>query len=39
MVDVGYRLTDELEEFCREPEAVSGGVEERVGVKGCLGVG
>ena len=36
VVDVGSGQADDLEEFCDEPEEISGGVEEGVDVDGYL---
>jgi len=36
VVNVGGGLADDLEEFCHEPEAVGGGVQERVNVDGYV---
>jgi len=36
VVNVGAGLADDFEEFCHKPEAVGGGVQERVNVDGYL---
>ena len=36
MVDVGYRLADNLKELSHKSEAVSGSVKQSVDAEGCL---